>query len=171
MAPLEAETQAADHVVEETVDPIREIIGDDSIAIDKKVLVSCSRPEAIINEAHANGTCSHIVTGTRGHGELADLILGSTSNHVIRDAHCPRDDHQVLMPASRVSRLLTKHCRDRQSREILRWVCGSQLPSQGFRGRAPTCFRATSPRWRAGSVHLRFGRYLPVSHEYPEQFR
>jgi len=38
----------------------------------------------------------------------------------------------------RTEALLTKDCRDRHSREILRWVCGSQLPSQGFRGRAPT---------------------------------
>ena len=89
MTPLEAETQAAEELLEDAAKRIKAIIGDSSIDVERKVMFAVSEPEAIISEAHANGTCSHIVMGNRGHGELAELILGSTSHHVIREAHCP----------------------------------------------------------------------------------
>ena len=89
MTPLEAEMEAAELLVDGAARHIREIMGGDAVAIEKKVLVSLSEPEAIIGEAHSGGTCSHIVMGNRGHGEIAELILGSTSHRVIKDAHCP----------------------------------------------------------------------------------
>ena len=89
MTPLEAQMQAAELLVDGAARHVRDIMGDETIEIEKKVLVSLSEPEAIIGEAHTGGTCSHIVMGNRGHGEIAELLLGSTSHHVIKDAHCP----------------------------------------------------------------------------------
>jgi len=53
------------------------------------VLESPSQAGAIIVEAHATGTCSHIVMGDRGHGGMKNLLLGATSRQVIQGAHCP----------------------------------------------------------------------------------
>jgi len=89
ITPLAAQAEAGEEIVKEAAAHIRKIIGDESIAIETKVITSVSEAGAIIAEAHATGTCSHIIMGNRGHGGIANLLLGSTSHQVIQGAHCP----------------------------------------------------------------------------------
>lgn len=42
--------------------------------------------EALVN---ASNTASMVAVGSRGHGALAEAVLGSVSHHVLHDAHCP----------------------------------------------------------------------------------
>jgi nucleotide-binding universal stress UspA family protein len=66
-----------------------------SVKVEEKVLESphpglAPNPGlAIVAEAHATGTCSLIVLGNRGHGGIAEALLGSVSQYVVREAHCP----------------------------------------------------------------------------------
>lgn len=83
-----AETEAGEQLVKEAAEHIREVMGEDSISIETKVLESPSEAGAIIVEAHATGTCSHIVMGDRGHGGIKNLLLGSPSHQVVQGAHC-----------------------------------------------------------------------------------
>ena len=85
----DAEYEAGNKLVEAAAVHIRKVMGVDSIPVEALVLRSSSAASAIIGEAHATGTCSHIVLGDRGHGEIANLLLGSTSHQVIQAAHCP----------------------------------------------------------------------------------
>ena len=80
---------AREVLVKEAADGIRRIVGDDAVHIETKVLESLSPADAIINEAHLTGTCSHIVIGDRGHGGFEGLLLGGVSHHVIQGADCP----------------------------------------------------------------------------------
>ena len=89
LPPSAAEVETAKQRVEEAAEHIRWMIGNDSIAIEKKVLEATVVAGAIIAEADASDTGSHIVMGNRGHGEMAGLLLGSISHKVIRRAHCP----------------------------------------------------------------------------------
>lgn len=89
LPPLAGEIAAAKKRVEEAAEHIRWMIGNDSIAIEEKVLEAPFVAGAIIAEAHASDTGSHIVMGNRGHGEIAGLLLGSISHDVIRGALCP----------------------------------------------------------------------------------
>jgi nucleotide-binding universal stress UspA family protein len=83
------EVEAGEQLVKEAAAHIREVMGDDSIPIETKVLESASEAGAIIAEAHATDVCTHIVMGARGMGGIASLLLGSTSHQVIQGAHCP----------------------------------------------------------------------------------
>jgi nucleotide-binding universal stress UspA family protein len=80
---------AAVALVKESALHILGVMGTDAIKIEEKVLESANEAAAIIAEAHQEGTCSHIVMGHRGHGGIANLLLGSTAHHVIQGAHCP----------------------------------------------------------------------------------
>jgi nucleotide-binding universal stress UspA family protein len=53
------------------------------------VIEALSPAKGIIDEAHADGTCSLIVMGNRGHGGFSSLVLGSVSTQVLHGAHCP----------------------------------------------------------------------------------
>lgn len=60
-----------------------------SMQVEAKVLRAPSPAQGIVTEAHATGTCSLIVMGTRGHGSLREALLRSVSQQVVHDAHCP----------------------------------------------------------------------------------
>ncbi|MGO8684497.1 MAG: universal stress protein [Thermoleophilia bacterium] len=83
------EVEAGEQLVKEAAEHVREVMGDDSIPVETKVLESASEAGAIIAEAHATDVCTHIVMGARGMGGIASLLLGSTSHQVIQGAHCP----------------------------------------------------------------------------------
>ena len=83
------EMEEGEALVKDAAEHVRGVMGNDSIAIETKVFRALSEAGEIIAEAHATGTCSHIVMGDRGHGGFASLLLGSTSHQVIQGAHCP----------------------------------------------------------------------------------
>jgi nucleotide-binding universal stress UspA family protein len=56
-----------------------------SVTIEKELVALA--PGLALTEASTNA--SLVVTGSRGHGALAGLLLGSVSNHVLRHAQCP----------------------------------------------------------------------------------
>ena len=60
-----------------------------SVKVEEKVLEAQNPGMGIVAEAHAAGSCSLIVIGNRGHGGIAEALLGSVSQHVVREAHCP----------------------------------------------------------------------------------
>jgi len=49
-------------------------------------LIEGRAQEALV---HASQGAELLVVGTRGHGHLADLVLGSVSSHCVLRAHCP----------------------------------------------------------------------------------
>jgi nucleotide-binding universal stress UspA family protein len=83
------EEDAAVQLVKDAAHRIAALVATDAIKIEEKVLESANEAAAIIAEAHAEGTCSHVIMGHRGHGGFATLLLGSTAHHVIQGAHCP----------------------------------------------------------------------------------
>ena len=52
----------------------------------ERVVVEGSAGEAILEHAH---DAELIVVGTRAHGTLAELFLGSVSHHVVKHSRCP----------------------------------------------------------------------------------
>jgi len=61
------------------------VAGDRAAGIDR-VVVEGPAGERILEHA---GDAELIVVGTRAHGTLAEIVLGSVSHHVVRHAHCP----------------------------------------------------------------------------------
>lgn len=52
----------------------------------ERVVVEGPAGEAILDHAR---DAELIVVGTRAHGTIAELILGSVSHHVVKHSHCP----------------------------------------------------------------------------------
>ena len=89
LPPSPGEVEAAERHLAEAADHIRWLIDGEPIAVEEKVLDAAFVAEAIVKEACARGTRTHIVMGNRGRGELAALLLGSISHETIRGAYCP----------------------------------------------------------------------------------
>lgn len=87
--PSPGEIDAAERHLAEAADRIRWMLDGEPIAIEENVLDAAFVAEAIVREAYAKGTRTHIVMGNRGRGELAALLLGSISHETIRGAYCP----------------------------------------------------------------------------------
>lgn len=81
--------ESARRIVEAAVDRVRKGVSSAAIRVEGKVLEAPSPAQAIIEEAHAAGSCSLIVMGNRGLGGFASLALGSVSTQVLHGAHCP----------------------------------------------------------------------------------
>ena len=60
-----------------------------AVAVQPKVVQALMPGTGIVVEAHATGTCSLIVMGNRGHGGMTEAVLGSVSQQVVHEAHCP----------------------------------------------------------------------------------
>lgn len=84
-----AEVQEAESVVAEAVKRITDAIHNDKATVKSVVVEAVSSALGLIEEAHADGTCSLIVMGSRGHGGFANLVMGSVSTQVLHGAHCP----------------------------------------------------------------------------------
>ncbi|NLT35749.1 MAG: universal stress protein [Gaiellales bacterium] len=79
----------ADKLVADATARVKAQVESAKVNVVGKVLESPSPAEAIMEEAHADGTCSLIVMGSRGMGGFRRLALGSVSNSVVHGAHCP----------------------------------------------------------------------------------
>lgn len=91
--PESAEVDEAERISREGADYIRSMLAgrpfSASVKVEEKVLEALAPGRGIIAEAHAAGTCSLIIMGNRGHGGIAEAFLGSVSQHVVHEAHCP----------------------------------------------------------------------------------
>jgi nucleotide-binding universal stress UspA family protein len=80
---IDARLEQAQKIMQAAVDAV----GDIPCEIHTEILEN-SPAEAIINVASAHKS-DVIVMGSRGHGTLAGLLLGSTSQKVVSHAPCP----------------------------------------------------------------------------------
>ncbi len=93
LIPPSLETADAERMSAEGVDHIRSLLSTEArphpVEVKAKVIESMTPGGGIVAEAHATGTCSMIILGNRGRGGLAEALLGSVSQHVVHEAHCP----------------------------------------------------------------------------------
>lgn len=87
--PDEKEMQEAQGIVDAAVARIEEAMTGNHAKVRSSVLHSSSPAIGIVEAAHEGGSCSLIVMGNRGHGHLSSLIIGSVSDQVLHEAHCP----------------------------------------------------------------------------------
>ena len=92
LPPIDSEAihDAAARLLRETVEAVA---GERADQVER-VVVEGPAGEAILEHAH---DAELIVVGTRAHGTLAELILGSVSHHVVKHSRCP----VVVVPAVR----------------------------------------------------------------------
>lgn len=79
---FQATHDAAARLLRETVEAVA---GERADQVER-VVVEGPAGEAILEHAH---DAELIVVGTRAHGTLAELILGSVSHHVVKHSRCP----------------------------------------------------------------------------------
>ena len=88
-----ADVAAAARISEAGAGHIKDLISEAptraSVRVEAKVLNAPDPGEGIVTEAHASGTCSMIVMGTRTRKGVKEPVLGSVSQHVVREGHCP----------------------------------------------------------------------------------
>lgn len=85
----EGEVRDAESIVAEAGKRITDAIHNDKATVKPVVIKAASSALGLIEEAHADGTCSLIVMGSRGHGGFGSLVMGSVSTQVLHGAHCP----------------------------------------------------------------------------------
>ena len=59
------------------------------VKVVTRLIENRSAAKGILDEALATGECKMIVVGSRGHGGIPGLLLGSVSSQVLHGAHCP----------------------------------------------------------------------------------
>jgi len=88
-----ADVAAASRIAEAGAGHIRDLLSQvasrASVKVEAKVLNAPDPGEGIVTEAHASGTCSIVVMGTRPRRGVKEPVLGSVSQHVVREGHCP----------------------------------------------------------------------------------
>jgi nucleotide-binding universal stress UspA family protein len=89
MTSTDAEIEEAEAVVAEAAKRISGAISNVKVTVKPVVIEAVSTALGLIDEAHADGTCSLIIMGSRGHGGFASLVMGSVSTQVLHGAHCP----------------------------------------------------------------------------------
>ena len=91
--PGSSEADEAERISLEGADHVRLLLdrwpSGTSVKVEEKVLGALNPGPGIVAEAHAADSCSLIVIGNRGRGGVAETLLGSVSQHVVREAHCP----------------------------------------------------------------------------------
>lgn len=80
---IAARVQAAEAILKEAL----EAVGETPAPVATEILEG-PPAEAILAVAETRGN-DLIIVGSRGHGRLASLLLGSQSNKIIQHAHCP----------------------------------------------------------------------------------
>jgi nucleotide-binding universal stress UspA family protein len=89
MTSTDAEIEEAEAVVAEAAKRISGAISNVKVTVKPVVIEAVSTALGLIDEAHADETCSLIIMGSRGHGGFASLVMGSVSTQVLHGAHCP----------------------------------------------------------------------------------
>ncbi len=84
-----------DEVAGELDELVEAVAGERATAVER-VVVEGPAGEAILDHAR---DAELIVVGTRAHGTLAEIVLGSVSHHVVRHARCP----VVVVPPQRLT--------------------------------------------------------------------
>lgn len=77
-------------MTEELVEEVEEIIAEQRLKYpDVQVQIKAVRGLASTELVEASKEAGVVLVGSRGRGGFAGLLLGSTSRHVLREAHCP----------------------------------------------------------------------------------
>ena len=82
-ATINAMKGAAETVIDEAITEL----GDDLEGLEVERAVIEDRPERALVDAAQNAEL--LVVGSRGHGRLHDLVLGSVSHYCVQHAQCP----------------------------------------------------------------------------------
>ena len=72
---------------QDILDEARKTLGDTTFDVQEELLEGPAA-EAILNVAEVRNA-DLIVLGTRGHGSLQGMLVGSVGNKVLQHAHCP----------------------------------------------------------------------------------
>jgi nucleotide-binding universal stress UspA family protein len=72
---------------QDILDEARKTLGDTTFDVQEELLEEPAA-EAILNVAEVRNA-DLIVLGTRGHGSLQGMLVGSVGNKVLQHAHCP----------------------------------------------------------------------------------
>ena len=62
---------------------------EDQIFVTDEVLIKHGTPAEVIVETAQELNCDLVVMGTRGHGSIADVFVGSTAKWVVRHSPIP----------------------------------------------------------------------------------
>ncbi len=82
--------QSSDLISDDLVKMVKELIAESAVAhpdVKVEIKITDGSPESALVEA--SKTAGLVVVGSRGRGGFKGLLLGSTSKHVLREAHCP----------------------------------------------------------------------------------
>ncbi len=90
LVPLHVEElAAATELLAESEERVKAAVSGTDVVVESRLIEDRSPAAGIVDAAHEGGTCSLIIVGSRGHGGLASLLLGSVSTQVLHAAHCP----------------------------------------------------------------------------------
>jgi nucleotide-binding universal stress UspA family protein len=81
--PVAVDPALVEQAAKQVVDQATTRTGDLSVELVSK----CDRPGVVLCEESANAEL--LVVGSRGHGAIGSLLLGSVSNYVVHHATCP----------------------------------------------------------------------------------
>jgi nucleotide-binding universal stress UspA family protein len=82
-APIAVDPDLIVGAAKEVVDEAKRQVGD----VPVEVVARCDRPQDVLVEASQGAAL--VVVGSRGHGAVGSLLLGSVSNYVAHHADCP----------------------------------------------------------------------------------
>jgi nucleotide-binding universal stress UspA family protein len=82
-APINVDPTLIEGAAKEVADEAARRAGDVSL----EVVARCDRPEDVLCEESRGAAM--LVVGSRGHGAVGSLLLGSVSNYVVHHASCP----------------------------------------------------------------------------------
>jgi nucleotide-binding universal stress UspA family protein len=83
------ERKKGEELLEEAARRMSRVLKSDAVKVETRVIENKSAAKAIVEEALVTGECRMIVVGSRGHGGLPGLLMGSVSSQVLHGAHCP----------------------------------------------------------------------------------
>lgn len=83
-APIAIDPDTVQDAAKDVVAEAARRVGD---AVPMTTLAKCDRPADVLSEE--SRTAALLVVGSRGHGTVGSILLGSVSNHVVHHSSCP----------------------------------------------------------------------------------